>query len=252
MTMPLNAGHILVLTTGALSLVWFAQLFRYKQTLVTETSRASWALGFLLPLPFFAIPLSLARLGLLSNFTKFPPPFFIFMMFMLALCYAVTRAPVVEAIARKIGIRGLILLQSFRLLPEWAIATGHEQGIAPVQLSYQGYNLDLTYAVFALVLAILMMSKPKTFTKLPWAYSAQILGCLSLLNIMILAITSFPTPLRLFPETQSNEWVTFEPYVLLPGFMVSVAIMGHLCLQQRLNEHFQTSRVFRTDPARLS
>lgn len=235
--MPFNAGQILYLSTSLLTVAWWAQLWRHHSYLIGTAGKMSWALGFLLPLPFFAIPLSLARLGLLSDFSRRPPPFFVFLAFMFVLCYAVSRAPVVIALTSRWGYSGLVMFQGFRILPELAIAAGIRQGIAPAQLGLTGHNGDLIYAVFALILGFLMKWHPGRFATRGWATGAQVLGVLSLLNIFVIAVTSMPTPLQRYPPSQSNEWVTFEPYVLLPGFLVCAAIIGHLCLQPLLRQN---------------
>ncbi|MBX3017744.1 MAG: hypothetical protein KF767_07645 [Bdellovibrionaceae bacterium] len=232
----MNAGQILLLSTSLLTLLWWGQLLVRQRALIAATGPASWTLGFLLPLPFFAIPLSLARLGLLADFAKWPPPFFLFVLFMFALAFAVARAPIVRAFANEIGVAGLVLFQSFRFLPEAAIAAGVRQGIAPAQLGAGGYNFDVLVACVALLLGVMMKRHPERFTPPRWALGFQLFGAASLVNILVIAITSFPTPLQLFAASQSNEWVAFEPYVLLPGFMVSVAIIGHLLLQQQLSK----------------
>lgn len=236
LSMSWNAGQILVGGSIFLTLLWWAQLVFRRTQLIRETSGASWALGFLLPLPFFAIPLSVARLGLISDFSRLPPPGFLFLVFMFVLTYAVSRAPIVRAAASALGVSGLVLFQAFRFIPEFAIAAGVRQGIAPSQLGFGGWNFDVYYATLALVLGSLMKWRPDRFANVRFAVTAQALGIASLCVILFIAVTSFPTPLQLFPPSQGNEWVVHEPYVLLPGFMVSAAIMGHFCLHQVLKK----------------
>lgn len=151
----MNAGQILLLSTGLLTLLWWGQLLARRRALIAATGPASWTLGFLLPLPFFAIPLSLARLGLLADFAKWPPPFFLFVLFMFALAFAVARAA-------RAG----------------------------------GYNFDVLVACVALLLGVMMKRHPERFAPPRWVLGFQLFGAASLVNILVIAITSFPTPLQ--------------------------------------------------------
>lgn len=55
-----------------------------------------------------------------------------------------------------------------------------------------------------------------------------------LLVIAFIAITSFPTPLRVFTEEPSNLWVTRLPYTLLPGVLVTAALTGQILIFRKL------------------
>ena len=46
----------------------------------------------------------------------------------------------------------------------------------------------------------------------------------ALLNIGFIAMTSMPTPLRLFMSEPDNRWVAYFPYIYLPGILVVTAV----------------------------
>jgi hypothetical protein len=49
-----------------------------------------------------------------------------------------------------------------------------------------------------------------------------------LLNIVVIAILSMPTPLRHFHNEPANTFIAYFPYIWLPAFLVQVALFGHL------------------------
>jgi len=120
--------------------------------------------------------------------------------------------------------------QGFRLLAELVIYFAWEAGIAPIQLSFHGYNFDILVALAALNIAFI----PKLHQNLKVVWAWNIFGILSLLNIAFIAATSMSTPLLLFMQDPDNTWVIYPPFILLPGVLVVAAILGHALLTQKL------------------
>ncbi len=170
-----------------------------------------------------------ARSGVLSNFESFPPPIFFFMTLILIAAVAASKT-VFGNLYLKSPTPMLVFFHSFRFLAEWVIAVGVNEKIAPVQLSYHGYNFDLAVAASAVVISLLpFLHRNK---KIVWAWN--IFGMLSLVNILFIAMTSFPNKMRLFMGEPDNTWVAQPPYVFLPGILVFAAIFGHAILTRKL------------------
>ena len=55
-----------------------------------------------------------------------------------------------------------------------------------------------------------------------------------LVNIIVIALLSAPTPLRVFLQGPANVWITSEPYIWLPTVMVAFVILGHIVIYRRL------------------
>ena len=113
-------------------------------------------------------------------------------------------------------------------------AYAHTQGALPSQMSWppDGRNLDVFVA--ALALALLLWPRPLP-TWAAWAFGA--LGLASLLNIGFTSMVSLTHPLRdalILAFEPGLELVARPPYVLLPGFLVQLALIGHLLLFRRL------------------
>lgn len=168
--------------------------------------------------------------GLLGNFDKSPPPFafFVITIMSLPLILGLRRAGAIAS--EKLSVRFLILAQSFRLLAELVIYFGWREGRAPIQLSFHGYNFDIAVALLALAIG----SSPALYRKKWIAWIFNTLGIISLIDIAFIAITSMPTPIRLFMEEPDNRWVTQSPSILLPGVLVTTAIFLHVILTRKL------------------
>ena len=61
----------------------------------------------------------------------------------------------------------------------------------------------------------------------------NVIGLGLLINIVSIAIMSFPGPMRRF-DGPPNTWVATLPFVWLPTMMVMAALLGHLLLARRL------------------
>lgn len=182
----------------------------------------------------FVIPVAgyiwIGSTGILANFDFMPPPFFGLFLSILILAFAIAFAPLGTLLARNLSYSALIGFQSFRILAELLIFFGVHEGIAPVQLSFEGYNSDILPAVLALPLALFIRRRPNRFLVQVWNW----MGCLTLAIIAYIALTSMPTPLRVFMNDPSNVWVTGSPYILLPGVLVTAALTGHILLFRKL------------------
>jgi hypothetical protein len=125
------------------------------------------------------------------------------------------------------GLAWLIGLQVFRVAVEIFLLLGHRAGFVPVQMTFEGRNWDLLTGLTALPMAWLVARKkaPKWLI-----YVWNSMGLALLLNVMVIAALSMPTPLRHFHNEPANTFVTYFPYVWLPTYLVQVAWLSHLLI----------------------
>ncbi len=96
-------------------------------------------------------------------------------------------------------------------------------------MTFEGRNFDVVTGVTAVLLTtriagLMLLNKlPKVFIIL-W----NLLGLGLLINIVVIAILSMPTPLRYFINDPANTIVTEFPISLLPAFLVPLAYMLHI------------------------
>lgn len=183
-------------------------------------------------LVFFVI--AAGESGLLSKVDRFPPPIMIFLLVLITVSFIVAFSPVGTALIRNIPLDQLVAFQSFRLLAEMVIFLGNIEGLAPKALCFTGYNFDALVAVSAAILSVTLRKKPHRLAAILWSWA----GVLSLVNIAFIAMTSMPNSLRLFMQEPSNLWVTFMPYTLLPGILVTAALTGQLLVLRKLYGRF--------------
>jgi len=127
----------------------------------------------------------------------------------------------------------LVGVQGFRLPLELMMHRAYEYGLMPVQMSYSGLNFDIVTGVTALIVAVLVATgHAGVRTVRAW----NVLGTLLLVNILVIAWLSAPTPWRVFKTEPANVWVTTAPYIWLPAVMVGLAILGHIVIYRRVRQ----------------
>ncbi len=121
----------------------------------------------------------------------------------------------------------LVGFEAFRILVEMLIHAASTIGLAPLQMTWSGYNFDVVTGVTALCLAPFARSVPRWLI-LGW----NCLGLALLMVVMVIAAVSFPTRFQLLRP--DNRWVADFPYVWLPSVLVTAALLGHIVIFRKL------------------
>jgi hypothetical protein len=182
---------------------------------------------------------ALAHSGVLRYWERRPPPLMFVLVAIVVLGIVIARSSIGDRLARGLSLASLVGLQSFRLPLELLMHRAQLAGVMPEQMSYSGRNFDIVTGITAVALAMwLRMGRPPRTVVAGW----NVMGLLLLANIVTVAVLSTPqfgafgaTPDRL------NTFVTYPPYVLLPGVMVLAAWAGHLIVFRAL-AHRQAPR----------
>lgn len=172
-----------------------------------------------------------ASTGLLSRFDAMPPYVLRFIMPHIMLTMILSRSPYGRRLALGLPIPVLVGFQAFRILVELILHRVYLAGSLPVQMTFAGRNLDIITGLTAVVVAW-----PTTRGQAPpWMlYAWNFVGLGLLINIVGTAIVSMPGPLRVFTNDPANTLIAHWPYIWLPTFLVTTALMGHLLLFRRL------------------
>lgn len=147
----------------------------------------------------------LAAGGVLSRFDRLPPPGMLFLATCIIATVGMAMSPIGRALGQGIPMAWLIGFQSFRLLAELAIEAAHRQGLAPLQMTWHGRNLDIITALTAIPVALMIHRRPSRALAIGW----NLLGLGLLLNVMAVGILSLPAPWQRF--WPSNIWATWSP-----------------------------------------
>jgi len=105
--------------------------------------------------------------------------------------------------------------------------------LVPVQMTFEGRNWDIVSGVSAAAVAWLAARRqaPRWLVLL-W----NCVGLALLLNIVVIAVLSMPTPLRRFHNEPVNSFIAYFPYIWLPTFLVQLALFGHLLVFRWLRQ----------------
>lgn len=120
----------------------------------------------------------------------------------------------------------VIALQSFRIAVELVLWRLFVAGVVPIQMTFEGRNFDIAVGLTAIPIAIAAYGGGRRRTRLAAAWHLASLALL--LNIVAIAVTSTPGPLRMFANEPANTFVGTFPFVWLPAFLVPVAAVGHI------------------------
>jgi hypothetical protein len=165
----------------------------------------------------------LAHRGFFTNFAALPPHL-LFALLLPALAFAIfslTSNTLPEAL-RQTPLPWLIAFQTFRIVVELVLWRGHKAGVLPIQMTFEGRNLDILIGLSAPIAAFIVY-RSRTFG-IAW----NIAGLASILNIATIAILSMPTPLRRFMNDPPNTLLAHFPFIYLPAVLVPAGYIAHI------------------------
>ncbi len=182
---------------------------------------------------WMAITWFAAASGLLE-FGPLPPPIMFVLLPMFVGAVVLARSSIGRRVAAGVPLAALVGIQGFRLPLELIMHRAYSEGVMPGQMSYSGLNYDILTGISALVVtSLLLLGRMPTWGVKIWNWGGSIL----LLNIIVIAVLSTPTPLRVFRQEPANVWIVDTPFVWLPTLFVGYAILGHLLVFRRLRAH---------------
>ncbi len=165
------------------------------------------------------------------QFDSFPPPGLRVFIVLIAATVVIGFSKIGRTLANGVPMILLVGFQVFRLPTELLIHQAATAGIAPIEMTFEGRNFDITTAVLALVLVV-ALHRGAVSARLLMGWN--VLGLLLLLNVVVTAIVAMPHPFQLLHTNPPNVWITYFPYILLPGVMVCSALLGHLLVFRAL------------------
>ncbi len=166
----------------------------------------------------------LAWKGFFSDFSKMPPRPVLLIIIPLVVFIVIAFSKTGTAILRAIPPHWLIGLQAFRILVEILLWRSFMLNLLPIQMTFEGNNFDGISGLLAIPVAMILYRK--WVPKLSLLYN--IIGIGLLLNILVIAVLSMPTPLRHFMNEPPNTLVGEFPFIYLPGVLVALAQALHI------------------------
>lgn len=162
------------------------------------------------------------------------PPRFIFLLgpgiLLIVLLFTLKKGKV---FIDRLDIKKLTLLHSVRVPVEIILFYIFLNGAIPVYMTFEGYNYDIIAGISAPIIyyLVFILKKGNPTILLFWNFL-----CLALLiNIIIIAILSTPTPFQKLAFDQPNIGIFIFPFVWLPSIVVPIVLFSHLvCIRQIL------------------
>ncbi|MCH8904570.1 MAG: hypothetical protein IIA45_11725 [Bacteroidetes bacterium] len=125
-----------------------------------------------------------------------------------------------------IDLKRLTYFHSIRILVEIVLIMLYFEGMVSVLMTFEGNNFDIFSGVTAPLVAFLAFRSGKIRKGLLWGWN--IICLLLLLNVVITAIFTLPSPLQRFSFDQPNVAILEFPFNLLPTVVVPLVLFAHL------------------------
>lgn len=161
--------------------------------------------------------------GFLRNTETLPPRFLLIILpsvFLTIYAYRQLKNQV-------ISIPKLLAIHLIRIPVEMMLFFCFQKGLIPQAMTFEGWNWDILSALSVIFVLIWVVRKKRDIQLIKyWNIFAFVL----LLNIVIIALLSAPSPIQLLSLDHPNKMVLEFPYVGLPGIIVPIVLLSHLLL----------------------
>ncbi|QEC67288.1 hypothetical protein FRZ67_08270 [Panacibacter ginsenosidivorans] len=138
-----------------------------------------------------------------------------------------------KAFLAKAELSILTLLGIVRIPVELVLFWLYSYKTIPQLMTFEGRNFDIVSGITAIAVFFICFKGKEVVHKnllLTW----NILGLILLLNIVINAILSVPSPIQQFAFEQPNIAVLYFPFIWLPCFIVPAVLLSHIVSLKKL------------------
>ena len=167
----------------------------------------------------------LGATGIVARSDQIPPGLALLTVPVVATLLALTRNAPGAALVQRIPLWLLIGFQSFRIGVELSLHHLWSLGLAPRIMTLAGGNIEILVALTAPAAAWLV-SRGSGGRRIAWAWN--LVGLLSLGNVVTRAVFSTPGPLRLIHVEVPDVAILTYPFTFVPGFMAPLALALHV------------------------
>jgi hypothetical protein len=231
---------ILFIATVIFTLILFTQAIRNANTLETRKKTIPILYGLFV---WLALQIILSLNNVYSaNLNAFPPKIFLFGIlpaFIMILLLFNTRKG--TQFADSLPLKYLTYLHIIRIPVELVLYWLFVNKAVPELMTFAGRNFDILSGITAPIIAYFGITKGIINTKLVIVWN--IICLMLLINIVVHAFLSAPTPLQQFAFDQPNIAIFYFPFSLLPTFIVPIVFIAHLIsIRQLLLDKYATSK----------
>lgn len=167
----------------------------------------------------------LAWSGIIGVWTAFPPRWPLLPLTALVTSILLGLTPTAGRLLAEIPPWQPVALETFRVAVELAFWSLHARGMAPVQVTFEGRNLDALVGLTApLIAAGIATRRIGPRPTIAW----NIFGLAMLINAIATVATSTPGPLHLDWEGEPFRAIVSWPVVWIPAFLAPIGISMHV------------------------
>ncbi len=218
---------IFVLVLGLINSLLYGIRYAGKQLQLSDqhqrrTSR--WIV--LVTATWLVLLLGLSYSGVVKSFEVFPPRVVLIFIPPLLIIFFFLFWPPLGKYLKVIPASWLVYIQSFRIIMELFLWLGCKAGFVPLQMTFEWLNYDIVVGLTAPMAGFSFFGRRRyhRFQAILW----NIFGIALLSNIVLIAMLSAPSPIRVFMNEPSNIFITEIPFIWIPGFIVPFALAMHL------------------------
>lgn len=131
-----------------------------------------------------------------------------------------------------LNIKTLTLFHIIRIPVELVLFWLFIHKTVPELMTFEGRNFDILSGLSAPIVYYFGFIKNKISKQLMLIWNFVCLGLL--INIVVNAVLSVPTPFQQFAFEQPNIAILYFPFVLLPSFLVPLVFLSHLASIRQL------------------
>lgn len=168
-----------------------------------------------------------------SNLNALPPKIFVFgvfpMIFLMISLFLTTKG---RLFMDSLPLKNLTYISVVRIPVEIVLYFLFVERFIPEIMTFEGQNFDIVAGISALFVAYFGFNKNIPNKKLLLIWNFISFGLL--MNIVITAILSAPSPFQKFGLEQPNIGILHFPVSLLPTFIVPVVMFSHLVAFRKL------------------
>ncbi|MBK9981676.1 MAG: hypothetical protein IPP15_04510 [Saprospiraceae bacterium] len=134
-----------------------------------------------------------------------------------------------------LDLKTLTLLHTIRVGVELVLLGLFLQKVIPQRMTFEGMNFDILSGLSAPIIYYFGFVRKVLNKKIILIWNFLCLGLL--INIVVTAILSAPTPFQQFAFDQPNIAILYFPYVWLPCCVVPLVLLSHLAAIRQLTNN---------------
>ena len=174
---------------------------------------------------WLAFTAAVAASGVLLDFEARPPRMMLVIAGSIVVFVLTTRGEAFKKALHATPAHWIVAVMGMRVPIELGLWALYREGRIPLHFTFEGRNFDILVGLTALPVAWLC------FARRAWpphvALGWNIAGIAILLNIVIHALLSAPTPFQALRTEPPTTIIATLPYIWLPGFLVPLAFSLH-------------------------